>query len=814
MRKIIVTLFSVTAFVCGSYAAAPQLPKKCEAFRPKKLASIVLTESEAEALVESADFGQGDAPQKGQFKYWDVYSDRDNNTTYEAPGSTVKFSSLRFNEQVRIARIQNGYALVYTDPKIVTYPLISEAAECKGWVSMKKLLLWQNCLANERGIYNKALLCVNLNTSNAQTKSFGQGFLDPSKRGKALELSTDMNFYFIMKREKDMALLAIQNRMDGSVSDQVLFCWVPEQSFVPWNQRSCLEPTWEHADVEYFAANKIQVDIFKDVRLSGNAISRIPFKKKTVAKYEQYLYRMNPISLRFPILDNGSDAIYNLSTFSTIGGTAAGTEETPVDEAEKAKMERLEKMQNINLAIVIDGTSSMEPYYPAVKEAIKEGCQYFSKNYKIKIGVVIFRDYSDGEQGLTEVLPMTDVRNLTRVNEFLDSGGKYGIRSSPQDLTQTEALFYGLGTALDKLKFKDGESNIMLVVGDCGNAADDMKCPTADALIAKVVEKNVHLMGFQVQNKNIVAYNSFNNQVLSLMRKSLQQKYVKLNSAIKVVAGQSKSASGALEGYNFRGNVKGEQLYICNHRFADANVGGGRMDPVKLTTQMTSAISDFAKTIKYQIDLIFQKGNAAAIAQKTTPVPTGIAGGQGDIDVDLAFVENVLGKDWVEAMKGSNALVNFRGFAKKQDASGREFFKPVIFISAEEFQDLLKRLAPVAEAASNSQTKDRTPYIEALKALVRSLAPGMTDAEMSRLSNGDIMNMIAGLNESASALQGNTLDDLSNQQAVNPAQYLRIITDFRRKYANLVRIRQSKGYKFIKEFNGATYYWVPIEDLP
>lgn len=187
---------------------------------------------------------------------------------------------------------------------------------------------------------------------------------------------------------------------------------------------------------------------------------------------------------------------------------------------------------------------------------------------------------------------------------------------------------------------------------------------------------------------------------------------------------------------------------------------------------------------------------------------------QGDIDVDLAFVENVLGKDWVEAMKGSNALVNFRGYAKKQDASGREFFKPVIFISAEEFQDLLKRLAPVAEAASNSQTKDRTPYIEALKALVRSLAPGMTDAEMSRLSNGDIMNMIAGLNESASALQGNTLDDLSNQQAVNPAQYLRIITDFRRKYANLVRIRQSKGYKFIKEFNGATYYWVPIEDLP
>lgn len=100
------------------------------------------------------------------------------------------------------------------------------------------------------------------------------------------------------------------------------------------------------------------------------------------------------------------------------------------------------------------------------------------------------------------------------------------------------------------------------------------------------------------------------------MRKSLQQKYVKLNSAIKVVAGQFKTTPGALEGYNFKGNIKGEQLYICNHRFADANVGGGRMDPLKLTTQMTGAISDFAKTIKYQIDLIFQKGNATTISQK------------------------------------------------------------------------------------------------------------------------------------------------------------------------------------------------------
>ena len=822
MKKIVALVLFLSTALCSALYAAPQLPKKCMAFRPKKLGAIILTEKEANAFVKSGSFGQTDAPGRGQATYWDVYSDRENNTTYASPGSSTKFSSLKFNERVRIAQIQGNYALVYTEPKVgLQYPLISELAECKGWIPMNHLLLWQSCLANDRGIYNKALLCVNLEAKNL-SGDLGAGYLSPDRTGKPIPLTTDMNFYFIMKQEKDMALLAIQNRVDGSMSDQVLYCWVPERSFVPWNQRSCLEPTWEREDVEYYAAKHEQVKIFATQREAlsqqGHPISFIPFEKRTSTRYDRYLYRMAPEHLRFPILDGTNDRAYNMSTFSTLGGQAQGTS-TPTNEPtiDKLKEEKLRKMQRINLAVVIDGTSSMEPYYPKVKEALKEACDFFSRNYNLRIGVVIYRDYTDGT-GLAEVLPMTSAQhNLERVNAFLDSGGTYGIRSSASDRTQEEALFNGINTALDKLAFRDGESNIMLIVGDCGNDVKDLRF-SSRSLIDKLVQKDIHLMGFQVQNKGVAAYNNFNSQLLELMRESLKGKYHKLNEKIRVVARQTQSkTSGRTDGYNFEGNIEGDQLYICNHRFTDATVNGGVMSPEVLQSYMVKAISDFANTIQHQLDLIVKPINSLPVSGGgTTSKFVGRSSTPGMINVDYEFVVKALGGDakLVQSLDQTNSILNFRGYALRRDASGRNYFKPVIFISAEEFQELLKRLAPVAEAARNSQVKDRTPYIEALKALVKSLAPGMTDAQMAALSNGDIMNMIAGLNESAEALKSYSLNDLSDPQAVSPGEYSRIINDFQKKYENLLRIRQSNSYKFVKKFNGAVYYWIPIEDLP
>ncbi len=818
MKRVFIALILST--ICVVLAAQPKLPSKCEAFMPKALNSMVLMESSVDKFMKTKGYGQTEAMSEGSKTYWVAYSDRENNTTYSAPNSSAKFSSLSFNEKVRIAKIQGDYALVYDEPMgNIAYPMISANAKCKGWIHMNNLLLWQTCLANDRGIYNKALLCVNLDAAD-KNSSVGFGYLSPSKDSTPVPLNTDMNFYFIMKQVGEMALVAEQNRMDGTFSSNVLFCWVPKASYVPWNQRSCLEPTWQYEDVEDFVDRDVKVNIYASKALSGDPISHIPFEKKPSKGYNRYLYRMNPASLRFPILDDGSEVIYNMSTFSTMGGAAEGTteEETAQQQFDNERKERMEKMQKINLAIVIDGTSSMEPYYPAVKQAIKEGCDYFSNAYDIRIGIVIFRDYDDGEQGLVEVLQLTDKKNLQRINEFLDKGGVYGIKSSPKDRTQTEALYYGMDTALEQLRFNKEQSNIMLVVGDCGNEEGDVRSVTDDVLINKLVEKNVHLMGFQVQNKNIVAYSSFNNQLVKMMRESFKQRWANTpNVEVNTRPVPTKSSDGFNDGYAFKGfdaknpTTEIDQMYICNHKFANPTVNDGKMNPEDLKTNMITSISDFSQTVQRQLD--------AMMGMDFGKIKSGFVGGKpkpGMLNVSEAFVLSQMGYDEekIAALQSANAVINFRGYANRKDVSGRDYFKPVIFISIEELTDLLKRLSKVDEAARQSQTKDRTPYINAMKALVKSLTQGVTDAQMANFSNGDITNMIAGLNESAAALNSYTLNDLSDPQVVTPAEYQRIIMDFQKKYRNLQTIRQSNSYKYIREFNGAKYYWIPIEDLP
>lgn len=804
MKKIFIAftllLYSVVA------SAQVELPGRVKVFCPQVLLQTILTDAEANALMKSGDFGQS---QRNTEKYWYAYGDRADNTTYSAPSSSsAKFSALEFNEEVRIAEIRNGFALVYTEPmKSIEYPRISSTAKVRGWVPMKHLLLWSACPTNDKGIYNKALLCVNIETAKSgKGENIGIGYRVPDKeKGQTYNLTTDLNFYFIMKYENGMALLSQQSKMDGQYSSQVLYYWVPENSFVPWNQRSCLEPTWEQEDVEYFADKGITSDIFANRALTGPRISHISFSRKESERYDQYLYRMNGDDLRFPILDEGSNSAYNMSTFSSMGGKAAGTDVGGESEASKAaaiQQNKLQKMRNINLAIVIDGTSSMEPYYPAVRDAIKDGCQAFSKDAKIKIGVVIYRDYEDGEEGLVEVLPLRSAKNLSVINSFLDEGGRYGIKSSKNDRTYTEAMFNGLNTALDKLDFTREESNIMLVIGDCGNDPEDTRSPGQDEILKKLVEKNVSLMGFQVKNSNIVAYNLFTNQITSLMRKSLQENYRLYNPEITINTERLK------DGYNYLGKGVEPQIYLNSYRFADPAVNNGTMDPSKLGQHLVESITSFSGSIQKQMDLIVNASSASKAGFLDSDKSQ-----SGNIQISKDFIRMTLGEEWEEAMKNSNALINFRGFTEKQK-DGRNFYKPVIFISGEEFDDLLKRMAPVEQASNISNASDRTPYIEAMKALVKSFAPGMTDAEMASLNNAQITAMIGGLNEASAGLVKYKLDDLSNSTIISNPQYLSIIRDFARKYKNLRNIRSSKKYKYVKEFNGSRYYWIPIEDLP
>jgi len=411
MKRLII-IFLLLGLVLG--AQAQSLPSKCKVYQPQiLLKSKVLHETDANSLTASSDFGQ--STRASEAKYWVVFSDRSSNPTYTSPSSgSSKCSTLSFSEELRIADIQNGYALVYSEPNnAMNYPAISAEAVCKGWVPMSKLLLWTSCIADSKGIYYKALLCNNVDIHSSLV---GEGDSNPSTKEGNFPLNAE-EFFFIMKREGNMVLLAKQHNLGAGALSRKLYGWVPEESYVPWNQRSCLEPTWEHEDVEYFASQKIEAKIYDK---EGNIAIRWPFKKKD-EPFEQYQYRMEPDAFRFPIMDGSTSSKYECTSFYSAGKSQSGAS----SRMTKQKL-YLEGKKKIRFLIVMDGTKSMDVFAQSVYDAVKAGCDYFDKNYDIQVGALLYRDYPDGDK-ITEAYYNY---KFTRPNDpnlltFLQKGGEY-----------------------------------------------------------------------------------------------------------------------------------------------------------------------------------------------------------------------------------------------------------------------------------------------------------------------------------------------------------------------------------------------------
>ena len=802
MKRRLYVILTCLSFASFCFADI-KLPVKCEAFLPTALYknTTVISESEANKINSFTAYGQNTPPSDGDYRYWIVYSDRNGNTTYLGPGyNSGKHSTLGFNEKLRIAKIEGDFALVYSEPKNVEYPAISSVAESKGWVPMENLLLWTKCLSNDIGIYYKALLVVNLDQTSQNSKDLLKVYKNPDITNVYDEIETGMSFYFIMKRDKNgLVLLSREYSLEGA-SDQMLYGWVSQSSYVPWNQRSCIEPNWDPEAVAKFKESSESARIYADKSLS-QYVNQYPYGKKFYDMDDDINYRLPADVLRYPILDNdtGNDNVYKCTTFGTVNGDLSQIiEET--GESRKKQMEVLDKMKRLNLIVVIDGTRSMGKYFPAVKDAIKRGCEFFGENYTPRIGLVIYRDYSDGEDGLVEYVPMS-VPDDPRLIEYLDNGGEYGIKSSSNDRTNEEALYKGLEVALDskKMGYNQDESNLMLVIGDCGNDENDTKCLSQSELIKRFIDNRICLMAFQVRRNNDPAWLAYNRQLSQILIQNIQKQYDELNIGLSVKFEKCTDGMDLVTN-----NGSNHQFFIGSIRYTTPGVD---LEPMTLTRMMEKNLGEFGAAVQARTDALVNAGNGSFIKQSE------LSNAQmaNSSRMDSAYVVSQLGLDAYNMLMKTRKLLALSGYTKKESDSGYAYWRPIVFVSADEFSSLIERLTDVNVKA---KTDDRKPYVEAMKQLLKTMLPDIQDKEMDQKGTTEIMNMITGLNEASAALKGPRLIDIQDPTVVTPAEFRKLITDFQRKYRNLVNIKNDKDYPFIYNYRGVSYYWIPIEELP
>ncbi len=803
MMKKFILLFAASLLYVNAYSQEDkkgkvELPATVEAFLPKSLMNRPLLESDLNKIAEK-NYGQD--VKVTEKRFWNVYCDRSDNKAYMEPNSGSEVScELKFNQKLRIAKIKNGYALVYSEPdQAIAYPGISQDAKAKkawGWVPMNKLLLWSSCPANKHGILNKALIVQNLNKTN-KLSEVGKIYLNPEDKGNSHTLVSDVKFYYVMKQDDNtgLVLLASESNVDGLVSN-VLYGWVNESSYTPWSQRSCLEYNWDPTVIE----QHLKGNTVKFYQTAKCAETDIASKGYTFdAKKDKGSYRIPGARLRMPLLDNDSndDNVYKCTFFGTPDGKMTQNEAEEVTAKFKKKREKeIENKNNLNMIVVIDGTQSMQEYFDSLHSAIKNGFRFVGKRVQFKVGLVIYRDFADGKH-VVDYVPVSSMDDPRLVN-YMKTGGSYGVKSAPGD-DYPEALYYGLNMALntDSMKYKKEESNLIVVIGDCGNHPEDSpkaaKAPNQEELLKKLKENGASLISFQVHHKDKNEYwDLFTQQMTDMVYNNVKERY-------ETMAGNETGdfkPSPENDGYDFEVS-EGRQLFTASIRNPQTNQS---MKPEILSSLIQTGIRNFGAAVEEQKSAIVSGFDARTAAEIDN----------GD-QFDANYLKSILGEEQYKQMLAAKTICALNGYTPKRTAAGKDYYKSVIFISVFEFQQMMDYFAKVYATSRNLE--NREPYINAMKQLLNTMVPDMTPEEMNKKSNKDITNMIAGLNAATETQKGYTLEQIADKSQVDDTAFRKLINDFKKKYNELQNILD-EGYTYTFKSNDDVFYWIPIELLP
>lgn len=805
MKKVLVSL---TLAIVAGHVSGQTLPAKCSAYTPKVLNKTTIFAADVKALAQNG-YGQNGSTNK----YWDVYSDRCDNIAYKsASTSSGEAARLKFNQKVRIAQVQNGFALVYTEnkPGAVTYPQISGDVKCLGWVPMENLLLWSSCPTNEYGIYRKALIVRNLDQE--RDHSFGRisqrPEIDKTDNTNSSELKSSIDFHYIMKEhgtgKNTRYLIAKYNKLDGT-TDHIIEGWVSSNSFSAWNQRSCLEPNWDMDDVDYFVSKGDKAWLYENSDFSSKT-QPWSFGQKNSEGQASTQYRMPPRAMRFPILDNDSkqEGSFKITAFGAANGEL-GQQMVDMDKGKEVREKYLQAAAHINVIVVIDGTRSMGKYFNAMSQAVQQATDYLEG--EVSVGAVIYRDYTDGDANVIE-FHKTTKPNDSSLQSFLKNIGRngYGAASSAADRTAHEAMYLGLKTALDcnKMGYSPNNSNLVFVVGDCGNDPADSKV-TKEDILKLCKDANAQLFSFQVLNQDKPAWDDFNSQLTDIFVSHMSYLYTSLNSDAKV------SWRPVTHGLGVRSNTK-EHIFVSEmHR----GQSGVELSESELTALINESYKTFRKAIDEQIIIIENAGNGGVMASDATEA-TGVKG----TSIAEEFLRRKLGADY-EAIKKANSLLAYTGYAKQDDGIGHDYWQAVVFMSSEELVELIKKLEPLKMAAKTTtySSEDRANYVKAVAGIIQSMTEKSSE-EIEQMSTDEITRIIGGLNVSTPMLKGRqtskvyTLSEIKNANACPDEDFKKILKSMSTKIEDLGALPKSSAFKYSFVQNGIKSYWVPLEMIP
>ena len=429
---------------------------------------------------------------------WIVFSDRDNNPVYNTPdmGSTTG-QELSFRDLFYVTDEKTDWIQIAT-AGAVSKNLKSESINILGWVPKDKMLLWRSGLIDNRtSIHKKAFLlnraddieAVMARKANAKILQVNI-YKDPDKKQQEDEKSI-YEYYFVFKKQNNMLLLGEEVALTEYDVSSKLIGWVDQRRVEEWNTRISLEPNFtEEAFNERKTNNQFEFLAFgnssqipgyvQNGSKSGHFWDNDPYKMKPTSMSLTNPRRFSGNVVRFPMFgkDNYDGAEFFRS--GVIGSIQVGTEQdgkfvigSSIPETEMAKMKDVVKdlnykTNNVNIFFVIEGTDKTYAFQKSIVSSIQNLKQNdeIGQTTNVKYGALIYRDQPEGSRIIEYKKLTPDIGSIT---DFIQQED-FVNRADQDDYT---ALYYGLKQSLKVAGFDKNETNLIILLGSCGDYSVD-----------------------------------------------------------------------------------------------------------------------------------------------------------------------------------------------------------------------------------------------------------------------------------------------------------------------------------------------------
>ena len=792
-KSILLFMLSVATFLFVHGQSVQYLQMSKDYFPPKRGMEI-LKENRNEM-------------QPGTQSMWVAFSDRDNNPAYSTPGGSA-VQELSFMEPCLVIDETDDHIKVvrFDFNKIDFSNSLIEDPESIGWVPKEKMLLWRNALVNPNTGFTLKALTVNtpqvlFRLSEFSEKKVLQLFNSPSL-GENEKNENDVRlfqFLYILKEEDNALLIAKDEQIDDpEYASREVLGWVSKDIISVWDKRMVMEPNFDTEAVEERKSLGVKAGIFetKDQALAFKNGDLKPSEALWVNP-EYNTSPKPPYQKRFPILDEYPDGTvrtgFITDVFNEDGSVAIKTKDYADLEREYARLR--EQFRRVNIMFVIDGTTSMKPYFAPIVSAIKSSENSFEKsNNDYRLGAVVYRDYP--ERNCQSGNRMFDTQELTksysRVKNFLSEMVSECYDCLDKD--KPEAMYMGVKKAVQQFSRYPEQTNIIVLVGDAGNRANDPET-SMEEVTTLLAKYHCSVLAYQVTNGNHKSYTNFIFQANDLITKSSE-----------------KIASGATIGNLSPPKLEKVGRNTRRLNFPDESPvpgsllhpsRGGQIAPVELKREIQALIEAIDENQEVVLEGMDSKLKSIGKGPKMNQAMWLFLNRMKGFDKDLlskAAFENlqlfINGYTSLSTKGLSKPLYNYQVLVNNYE----------VFELQSTLRDLRGLDMPTSEL--------RKVLINSYKEILfQHYGREEGSRKYQSATIGDIMDLVTGLTTRSTLLNDYRIADLEDRSKVDGRRLAVIVRYVKNKLNRLEEhVIENEEYKF--RSNDETYYWLPQEVLP